>query len=152
MRNPATITVSVAIEAPVGEVWEAVRRIESHVDWMADAESISFTSAAREGVGVTFDCVTKVGPIRLTDRMAITEWEAPRLIGVRHDGIVSGTGRFTLTPIPGEATEFAWTEQLAFPLRLGGPVTATLAAPVFKAIWRRNLRRLKRVVERGSTG
>jgi len=31
-------------------VWRTVEQIERHVDWMADAVSITFTSAARRGV------------------------------------------------------------------------------------------------------
>ena len=59
---------------------------------MADAESIRFLTEQTRGVGTRFECVTKVGPIRLTDRMEITEWEPGRSMGVRHDGLVTGTG------------------------------------------------------------
>ena len=41
---------------------------------MADAESIRFTTARTRGVGTAFDCVTRVGPLRTTDRMTIVEW------------------------------------------------------------------------------
>jgi hypothetical protein len=133
------VRVSVTLEAPPGEVWEDVRDLASHVEWMADAESITFTSAGREGIGTTFECVTRVGPIRLTDRMAITEWRPGRAMGVRHTGLVTGTGRFTLRRRPGSRTRFTWRERLDVPWWLGGP----LATPVLHLIWRRNLRRLR---------
>lgn len=135
------IDVSIVIDAPVARVWNFVEPIERHVDWMVDAVSIEFTSPQTRGVGTRFDCLTKIGPIRLTDRMEITEWLPPTTMGVRHVGLVTGTGRFSLAESPGGATLFSWHEDLDFPVWL-------LAAPlVLKRVWTRNLRALKRLVE-----
>ena len=67
----ASIDVSTLIDAPPDVVWRAVEDIGTHVEWMADAEAIRFTSARRSGEGTTFECDTKVGPLRLTDEMAV---------------------------------------------------------------------------------
>ena len=114
---------------------------------MAEAETIRFTSTRTRGVGTTFDCVTKVGPIRMTDRMTITEWEPGRMMGIEHSGVVTGRGRFTLRRRRGGRTRFTWKEHLTFPWWMGGAVGAFAAKPVLRAIWRRNLRRLKAIVE-----
>ena len=107
---------------------------------MADAVSIVFDGPLRRGVGTRIWCVTAVGPIRLIDHMEITAWEPERTIGVRHDGIVSGSGAFTMEPIDeGRATRFTWTERLYFPWYLGGPLGAFVGRPVLARIWRRNL-------------
>jgi hypothetical protein len=132
------IRVSTTIDAPPAEVWADVRDLGSHVEWMADAEEIRFTSDATSGVGATFDCLTKVGPIRLTDRMEVTEWADGEAIGVRHVGLVTGTGRFTLVG-EGGGTRFTWEEELAIPWWLGGPA----AAKVLELVWVRNLRSLR---------
>jgi len=143
------IEVTTTIAAPPGVVWDRIEDVGTHVDWMADAEAIRFTSKQTSGVGTTFDCDTKVGPLKLTDAMAITEWEPGRSMGVRHEGLVTGEGRFTLTAVGADRTEFAWAESLRFPWWMGGPVGGALGAPVLKAIWRRNLKRLKALVENG---
>ena len=70
----AEITVSTEIHAPPSQVWDIVKDIDDHVNWMKDAERIDFISDKRSGVGTKFDCATKVGPFRLKDRMEITEW------------------------------------------------------------------------------
>jgi hypothetical protein len=137
-----TVAVEITIPAPPEVVWADLVDIGSHVEWMHDAVAIRFTSPQRTGVGTTFDCDTKVGPIRLTDRMEITEWDEGRVMGVRHVGAVTGTGRFELTPAGGAATRFSWRERLEFPLWLGGPIGAWLARPVLGFVWRRNLRAL----------
>ena len=62
----ADITVETELAAEVEEVWEDICDIASHVEWMHDAEAIVFTSDQTQGLGTTFDCLTKVGPIRLT--------------------------------------------------------------------------------------
>ena len=146
------IRVAIELDAPPSRVWEVVEPIERHVDWMADAVAIRFHGDQTRGVGTTFDCDTKVGPIRLTDEMAITEWEPERAMGVRHEGIVTGSGVFTLDPIDlGRRTRFTWTEDLRFPWYLGGRLGELVGGRgVMRAIWRRNLAELRRLVESGS--
>lgn len=146
------ITVSTVIDASPAEVWDAVEDIRSHTEWMADAEEIRVTSDHASGAGTTFECDTKVGPFRLTDLMEITRWEPGRAMGVRHVGIVTGDGTFTLSPAGGRfrrrrATRFTWTEQLTFPWWMGGPIGAVVGGRVLKLIWKRNLRTLKGIVE-----
>ena len=121
------IRVSVLIPAARDVVWADVANIESHVEWMADAVAIRFTSPT------TFECDTRIGPFRTTDRMEILEWVEGSVIGVRHVGLVTGEGRFTLTSEVG-GTRFSWDETLRLP---------QLAAPVLRWVWRRNLRRLR---------
>jgi len=143
----AGIRVSTVIDATPAEVWEVVRHVEDHVDWMHDAVAIRFTSPATSGAGTTFDCDTKVGPIRLTDKMEITSWEPEEAMGVRHVGMVTGTGEFTLTDAPEGRTLFTWEERLTFPWWMGGPVGAAVGGQVLKLIWARNLKGLKEIVE-----
>ncbi|MEY4400619.1 MAG: hypothetical protein RL072_484 [Actinomycetota bacterium] len=144
----AGIRVSIDIDAPVDRVWQVVEPVERHVDWMADAESIEFVTDQRRGVGTAFLCVTKVGPIRLTDKMRITQWEPRRAMGVEHVGIVTGTGVFTLEATSAATTRFVWEERLVFPWWLGGPLGAFVGGKlVLRAIWRGNLRRLAALCE-----
>lgn len=138
----ARIRVATEIDAAPEEVWADVEDISSHVEWMHDAEAITFTSEASSGVGTTFDCLTKVGPIRLTDKMEITEWQPAQVMGVRHVGLVEGTGQFTLSPLPGERTAFVWEEELVFPWWMGGPLGGIVGGQILKLIWKRNLRLL----------
>jgi uncharacterized protein YndB with AHSA1/START domain len=142
-----TIAVSTVIDAPIERVWDDVRDLASHVEWMADAEAIRFTSRRTEGVGTTFDCDTRIGPFRLTDQMAITRWKPRRRMGVRHVGVVTGSGQFTLKALRGGRTRFTWKERLEFPWWMGGPLGAVAGSPVLRWVWSRNLRRLKRLVE-----
>jgi uncharacterized protein YndB with AHSA1/START domain len=143
------ITVSVELDAPVARVWHILEPVENHVDWMADAVAIRFSTDQTRGVGTSFECDTKVGPITLTDHMEITEWEPERSMGVRHTGVVTGTGVFTLEPIDlGRRTRFTWAEELRFPWFLGGRLGELVGGQfVMKAIWRRNLKALRRLVE-----
>jgi hypothetical protein len=143
----SSIRVSTVIDAAPDRVWHAVEDIATHVAWMHDAVAIRFTGPLRRGVGTTFECDTKIGPLRTTDRMEITEWVDGEIMGVRHVGAVTGTGRFTLRP-SGAGTEFAWEERLTFPWWMGGPIGGALGAPVLRWVWRRNLRDLKSLVER----
>jgi carbon monoxide dehydrogenase subunit G len=143
-----SITVSTEIDATVDHVWNIVEPIETHVQWMHDAQAIRFTGEQQRGVGTKFVCDTKVGPFRLQDKMDITEWSPPHVMGVRHEGLVTGNGRFELTAIDHDRrTRFTWSETLRFPWWMGGPVGAAVGAKLLAAIWRRNLRLLRDLCE-----
>lgn len=145
------IRVQETILAPPAAVWAAIEDISTHTRWMEDAVAIRFTSPEHSGVGATFDCDTKVGPFRLTDRMEVTEWEPPGSMGIRHVGVVTGTGRFVLAPAPDRGgTSFSWQEELTFPAWMGGELGGRAAAPLLRRVWRGNLANLKALVE-GST-
>ena len=116
-------------------------RVEDHVLWMTDARSIEFLGTLRRGVGTRIEVETRIGPLRTTDIMEFTEWVEPSAMGVSHQGLFTGTGRFTLEPEP-PGTRFTWTERLRFPWYLGGPAGAWVARPLLAWIWRRNLRSL----------
>ncbi len=131
---PQRLRVSVDIDAAAADVWRYVADIPSHVEWMHDARSITFTSPT------TFDCLTVVGPFRTLDRMEIVEWVEGSVIGIRHVGLVRGAGRFTLQPLGAARTRFEWDEMLHFPWWMVPPV----ARLVLVWVWRRNLRGLAR--------
>jgi uncharacterized protein YndB with AHSA1/START domain len=141
------IRVSTTIDAPPGRVWDDIKDIASHVQWMEDAVAIRFTSSKRSGVGAAFDCDTKVGPFRLTDRMEVTEWKPRKVMGIRHVGLVTGSGRFTLRRRRRGRTTFRWEERLVFPWWMGGPLGAEVGGLVLRLVWKRNLRNLRRRFE-----
>jgi hypothetical protein len=142
------IRVAIDINASTQRVWDVVEPIERHVDWMADAVAIRFKTDQTRGTGTEFFCDTKVGPITLVDEMTITSWVPQRAMGVTHTGVVTGTGEFTLEALTSDTTRFVWTEVLVFPWWLGGKLGALVGGQiVMKAIWRKNLRILKRLAE-----
>lgn len=151
----ARITVSTTIDASPAAVWAAIEDVGSHVEWMADAEAIRFTSDRTSGVGATFACDTRLGPLHLTDELEITRWEPGRAMGVRHVGLVTGEGAFTLAAAGSRfrrrrATRFEWSERLRFPWWMGGPVGGVLGGRIMGLVWKGNLARLKAIVEAGS--
>jgi hypothetical protein len=154
------VTVSIDIDATPAKVWEVIEPIERHVDWMADAVAIRFETDQTRGVGTTFLCDTKIGPIRLTDEMLITKWQPAvdggdgvtaqdGAMGVKHTGMVTGSGILHIEPLAGgRRTRFTWIEDLDFPWFFGGRVGEIVGGKlVLGPIWKRNLKQLKRLVE-----
>jgi len=145
------IHVSIDLPATPDDVWAEVRHISRHVDWMHDAVAIDFTGHQTEGVGTTFDCRTRIGPLTTTDKMEITSWEPAREMGVLHSGVVTGEGLFVLEPIgdpPGSETTFSWRETLRLPWYFGGRLGEVFAKPLLQLVWKRNLRGLRaRILE-----
>ena len=144
----ARVVVNIDINATPEAVWAELEQLENHSEWMSDAEAIRFTSESTRGVGTVIEVRTKVGPFKLNDVMSFTAWEPVKTMAVDHRGIVTGTGAFILEPTS-LGTRMIWDETLTFPWYLGGGVTAFLAVPVLKAIWRGNLRRLAASIKAG---
>jgi carbon monoxide dehydrogenase subunit G len=145
------ITVEVTVPHPASDVWAQLRQIERHVEWMSDAESITFHGDQREGIGTSFDCRTKIGPLVTTDVMTITRWDDEVAMGVTHRGIFTGRGEFVLNG-DGVSTRITWHEGLTFPWWCGGVVGATLARPILRAIWKKNLARLRVLLDSPTSG
>jgi hypothetical protein len=109
---------------------------------MADAEAIRFTSRRRTGVGTTFECDTRVGPLTLTDVMEVTSWVGRREMGVRphrrghrHRPVHAAAGPRRADPLHvGGAAHLPWW--------LGGRLGGVVGARSWRGIWRGNLRRL----------
>ncbi len=140
------IHVGTEIEAPRSRVWSEVEDIAHHVDWMSDAESIRFETEGHQGVGTRFRVKTRLGLLRTVDTMTVTEWVEGEAIGVEHSGAVRGTGRITLDDM-GDRTSITWDEELRLPAWFGGRVGEIVAKPVLTRIWRKNLGKLKELLE-----
>jgi uncharacterized protein YndB with AHSA1/START domain len=141
----STLRIEREIPRPPDEVWEELRHIDRHVTWMRDAVRIEFRDEQREGVGTSFECLTRVGPFTTRDVMTITSWADDATMGVDHQGIIAGSGEFTLSATPC-GTLVTWRESLRFPWWLGGAISAACARPVLRWIWEKNLDALADVV------
>lgn len=124
------------------DVWAALADLGSHAQWMKDAQSVVFTGQVTSGVGTVMEVQTRVGPLRTLDVLEVTGWDDGKSIDVAHRGLVTGIGTLSAEPAA-TGTKVSWIEELSFPWWLGGPLTALLARPVLKAIWRGNLLRLE---------
>ena len=137
----ARVEVGIDVPAGIDRVWADVARLDTHVEWMSDAESIEFVGSSTGGVGTVMRVATRIGPLRTSDVIRVVSWNPPESIGVIHEGVVTGVGEFRLAAIP-TGTRFTWSEDLHLPWFLGGRLGSAIAGPVLARVWRRNLQRL----------
>ncbi len=76
--------VSPVVAASPATVWEEIRLVERHADWMANTTDIAVESDQLTGVGTVYRCRTRFGPLNLKHRLVITSWREGRKIGVSH--------------------------------------------------------------------
>ena len=93
------IKVSTIINKPIEVVWDEVKIMKNHVNWMQDAAKIDFLSENEAGIDTKMKVLTKVGPFTLNDIITVTTWEEMNSIGVVHEGIVTGEGAFYLSAV-----------------------------------------------------
>jgi hypothetical protein len=134
------------IDAPAADVWRIVARIEDHARWQVDVRAIEFTTADQRGVGAQYDCVTRLGPIRMRIPMTVTEWRERKAVAVRYDGRLSGGGRISLRRRRRQGTKVTWSAHVRLPWLLGGPLGAVVAAQLLRVVWKLNLANLAREV------
>ncbi|MHB8466262.1 MAG: SRPBCC family protein [Acidimicrobiales bacterium] len=135
--------MAIDLPAPPQRVWAELRDLSSHTAWMDDAVAITFTSRQREGVGTTFDCLTKIGPIRTRDRLRVTQWVDGKLIGIAHEGLIAGSGTFELRRKRRNVTRLVWKERLRPPWWLGGRVSGVVGGALLHRVAKRDLRNLR---------
>ena len=129
------IEVSTIIYKPIEVVWDEVKIMKNHVNWMQDAAKIDFLSENEAGIDTKMKVLTKVGPFTLNDIITVTTWEEMNSIGVVHDGIVTGEGAFYLSKNDDNSTKFQWIEDLISAYFLGGPIADFLGGFVLKIMW-----------------
>lgn len=144
---PRTIEVSVVISADIADVWDDLAHLESHSEWMRDAEAIEFVTEQRSGVGTRIRVPTRVGPLTTVDELLFTAWDPPHRMAIDHRGKFSGQGEISLQAT-GAGTVVTWMEQIRFPLAFGGAVGEVAAAPILRWIWKTNLNELAKRFER----
>ena len=142
------IKVSTIINKPLEVVWDEVKIMKNHVNWMQDAAKIDFLSVNESGIDTKMKVLTKVGPFSLNDIITVTKWEEMNSIGVVHEGIVTGEGTFYLSENDDNSTKFEWIEELKAPYYLGGPIAEFFGGFVLKFIWKKNLMNLKNILEK----
>ena len=142
------IEVSTTINKPIEVVWDEVKIMKNHVNWMQDAAKIDFLSLNESGIDTKMKVLTKVGPFSLNDIITVTKWEEMNSIGVVHEGIVTGEGAFYLSENDDNSTKFEWIEELKAPYYLGGPIAEFFGGFVLKFIWKKNLMNLKNILEK----
>ena len=134
--------VSIDIDAPIATVWADLANLDSHVEWMADADSLSYRGDQETGVGTVIEVLTKVGPLKTVDVLTFTVWEPPHTMIATHSGVVKGEGIFRLTDLGNDRTRFTWAEELDMPWYFGGNLFRPVSEPVLRLIWKKNLQRL----------
>ena len=142
------IKVSTIINKPLEVVWDEVKIMKNHVNWMQDAAKIDFLSVNESGIDTKMKVLTKVGPFTLNDIITVTTWEEMNSIGVVHEGIVTGEGAFYLSKNDDNSTKFQWIEDLKAQYYLGGPIADFFGGFVLKLIWKKNLMNLKNILEK----
>jgi len=164
----------IRIEAPIDRVWEVLVDVPGQPRWMRDLRDIRFQTPGPLAVGTIAIGTVHMFGLSQADPIEITALDAPYRYAIRHLGGFRGWGEFRLVPLAdGRGTHVRWREELhatpeAFPLvpglsrqpvigRAVHRVAAWLAGtldplfgPVFDAVFRADLRRLKRLVETGA--
>lgn len=163
----------IRIAAPIEVVWEVVVDVPGQPRWMRDLHDIRFRTPGPLAVGTVAVGTVRMFGLSQSDPIEVTGLDRPTRYAIRHLGAFRGWGEFRLVSLEdGAATHVRWREDLratsaVFPLvtvlaRLpvvGGPVDRAAAllarlldpflAPMFSAVFRADLRRLRRLVETG---
>lgn len=149
IHNAVSVRVTVTIARPRPVVWDVLADVERQPEWMRDALSVELLTPGPVGVGSRMRVPTRIGLLRTTDILEVTEFQPPERWTVAHRGLVTGEGAFTLTEESGgSSTRVAWDERLAAPLGVVGRIAMTALRPVLHRQFAADLARLRRLCEK----
>jgi carbon monoxide dehydrogenase subunit G len=127
-------------------VWSILVQWERQATWMPDVAWIKVLGPDRE-LGARLAVRTRIfGLPFTTDQIVVTGWEPPNRLAVQHTGAVSGRGEWRLQGSR-DGTRFTWLESLELGGGPLGDVALRAYLPVQRAMVRRSLANLRRLVE-----
>ena len=142
------LTVPVDVNVPADAVWQKLTDWKRQGDWMLATRVEVAGAGDGRHAGAILTAVTGVGPLGVTDRMEIAEWDPPRRCVVRHLGrVVRGEGVFEVVPRDAGHSRLLWSELLDLPLGRLGRLGWSVLEPVFRTGVAFSLRRMARQCE-----
>lgn len=140
--------MSIDLPAPPKAVWARLVDWERLGDWMHEASSFRVTTPHREGVGVEAAARIRIAGITTEDSIRVSRWEPPEWLEIQHLGWVKGSGLMHCRP-SATGCFLWWRETLIPPLGKAGWLGMTVLAPVMGAVFRRDLRLLRALIQSG---
>ena len=149
IRRPE-INLSMEIAAPQTAVWEYASDIARQPEWMHEMKRVEMLTQPPVKPGSRGRATVRIFGISTTDDVVITQFDPPSTFAIRHEGKFVGEGLLRFPQVDAAHTRIDWMEYLRPPLfaHLGG----FLQRPVLGAIFRSDLRNLKRILEEGPKG
>ena len=148
VRRPE-INLTIEIAAPRSDVWTYASDIARQPEWMHEMKRVEMLTPPPVQPGSRGRATVRIFGISTTDDVVITKFDPPHTFAIRHEGKFVGEGLLRFTAIDETRTRIDWMEYLRPPLfsNIGGFVQR----PILGAIFRSDLRHLKRILEEGLT-
>ena len=148
IRNAVAIHTEIEVPTDRQATWDILVDLQLQPEWMKDALSIEKLTDGPVGVGTIMRVPTQILFLRTTDHMEVTEFEPLQKWSVKHVGLVTGEGTFTLHDRAGTpGTVVHWDERLSAPLGALGRLGMTLFRPALRHQFHSDLVRFKKLCE-----
>ena len=142
------LVLSVEIDRPQQEVWDAIVDWDSHGSWIP-LTRVHSTAHGGVGVGAGFDTWSGVGRFGFHDPMTIVVWEPPHRVVVRKTGrVIRGAAGFEVVALADDRTRLTMSEWIDPPLGILGRVGFRVASPLLRRGGEAILRRFRRTLSR----
>jgi uncharacterized membrane protein len=147
MPAPVHVITTVDLRSPPQDVWPFLVDWERLPLWMEEMGDVRVLTDHRQGVGVEAETTVRIGGLSSRDRIRVTRWEPPAVLEIAHLGWVRGTGTMELSTTEAGSRLF-WRESLVPPWGVLGAMGIRLYAPLLRRVFRRDLDRLRDLVDR----
>jgi Polyketide cyclase / dehydrase and lipid transport len=152
----AVVTERILVAAPPESVWAVLADLPGQPSWMRDLKEVRLTTSEPVAAGSRAIGLVRIFGLSAEDPIEIDAFEPGVHFGLVHLGAFAGRGDFWLSGWGSDLTLVRWREALApdfaalgVPSRLAWlwPVVDPIFGLVLRAVFRADLRRLKRLVE-----
>jgi carbon monoxide dehydrogenase subunit G len=109
------IDIQMDLPHGIGHVWDRLTDWASHSAWIPN--TVVIITKQTNGRGTEFVGITRIGPLRLDDPMAVSEFQAPKAgraacTIIKTGSVLGGTAGFVLTALDDSTTRLDWFEDI----------------------------------------
>lgn len=130
------VKLKVMLPTDIDSAYAAITNWGKQSDWMLGTR-VWLSAGDGKSIGSEVSAFTGIWKLGFLDTMTITKLEPPALVEVLHTGkVLRGEGKFELTQVSADQTQFDWYEQIEIPLGYLGLTLWWLIRPGFTlGVW-----------------
>jgi uncharacterized membrane protein len=142
------VASSIAIRAPIDQVWEFVSEPERVLSFMSGVTRWEVDGERRTGLSARYRVLFRVGAAEIGGLVEVVEWDPPGELAWTSVLGIDQRGRWRLREMPGGRTRVEL--RMAYGVAGSGPwgwFAERIAAPAVSRHLRRSLAQLRRMIE-----
>ncbi len=129
-------------DVPAATAFDYVEDYRNTIKFLHGLTKYEAVGAQDRGLGAVYEGTMKLGPLSLTSRVQVVEWERDTLLASRSISGIDSSFQYRFTPVDAQRCQVDLTIRFAVPGGLAGKAADRAAAPFVRAAAQRTANNL----------